>query len=93
VPEAIYVFIALGGVGFVLALALGLAVASTITRFVLLVALGLSLSLAAERAGLGSDDCEGECLGDFVRLTNLAGWGVGLTLAGFLRWAYGKRSS
>ena len=91
-PEAVYVFIALGGVGFLLALALGLAFASTLTRFVLLVALGLALSLAAERAGLGSDDC-GDCLGDFVRLTNLAGWGVGLALAGFLRWAYGRRSS
>jgi hypothetical protein len=93
VPEAVYVFTALGGVGFVLALALGLAVASALTRFVLLVALGLALSLATERAGLGSDDCEGDCLGDFVRLTNLAGWGVGLALAGFLRWAYGRRSS
>ena len=89
-PEAVYVFIALGGVGFLLALALGLAFASTLTRFVLLVALGLALSLAAERAGLG---CDGDCLGDFVRLTNLAGWGVGLALAGFLRWAYGRRSS
>jgi hypothetical protein len=93
VPEVFYVFVVLGGVGFVVGLALGLAFASTRTRFVLLVALGLALSLAADSAGLDSEHCEGECYGDLVRLANLAGWGVGLAVAGVLRWAYGRRSS
>jgi hypothetical protein len=93
VPEVFYVLVVLGGVGFVVALALGLAFASTRTRLVLLVALGLALSLAADWAGLDSEHCEGECYGDLVRLANLAGWGVGLAVAGVLRWAYGRRSS
>lgn len=92
-PEAFYVLAVLGGVGFVVALALGLAFASTWTRFVLLGALGLAVSLVADWAGLDSEHCEGECYGDLVRLANLAGWGVGLALAGVVRWAYGRRSS
>jgi hypothetical protein len=66
-PEVFYVFVVLGGVGFVVALALGLAFASTWTRFVLLGALGLALSLVADWAGLDSEHCEGECYGDLVR--------------------------
>jgi hypothetical protein len=91
-PEAFYVLVVLGGVGFVVALALGLAFASTWTRFVLLVALGLALSLVADWAGRDSEHCEGECYCDLVRLANLPGWGVGLVVAGVVRWAYGRRS-
>ena len=92
-PEVFSVFVVLGGVGVVVALVVGLALASTRKRFVLLVALGLALSLVADWAGLDSEHCEDECYGDLVRLANLAGWGVGLAVAGVLRWAYGRQFS
>ena len=83
--EAVYPFVFLGGVGFVAALLLALAFATTQTRVVLLVALGVALYGVADLAGVDSEDCEGECYGDIVRLSNGLGWGLGVAVGAVVR--------